>query len=519
MAYNKDTDYQKLIDEAVQNMNYSDAAKYEALRNQKIADMNTAGTNTAGYQTTNNYSNYLTGSATGVGVNTQAQQSIKDQMNENSKLWWSADDATKKQLEAANQQLAAQLGSGVTYNSAAGTWSGNADPYEMLRPSFNYDNYVSSNQKPTYENPYSAQIDELLNQILNRDKFSYNAEDDPLYQQYAAQYNREGTRAVNDTLASMASNAGGMNTWAISAAQQANDYYQSQLNDRIPELYQLAYDMYLNDIDQQVRDLGLLQQMDETQYDRYRDMMGDWEGDRDFVYGQYRDDMGDFQYETSYNDALKNDAYNRAMDFLLMGVMPDSEMLKAAGISETAAKAMVMMNQTAATTASAGGGGGGGYGGGGGTVGTPTPTPTPTESSIDWDSVLALGFGPQNEEWLEDMTARGYLNATETADGRIKFSLTGLGKVYKADMDRGYNISTGKPTTSQSVPTNVIQNVQNQIQNDLKPTPAPNAAPNATPAPNISTTTDMTGTAGIGNAAATAVEWIKNQILKKNKKD
>lgn len=48
-------------------------------------------------------------------------ENILKKMEENSKAWHAADAATKKQLEAQNQQLGAQIG-GI-YNSATGTWS------------------------------------------------------------------------------------------------------------------------------------------------------------------------------------------------------------------------------------------------------------------------------------------------------------------------------------------------------------------------------------------------------------
>ena len=68
----------------------------------------------------------------GIKVNTQGQQAIKDQMTANSKLWHTSDDATKKRLEAENKQLAAQLGSGITFDSGSGTWSGTADAPQVL---------------------------------------------------------------------------------------------------------------------------------------------------------------------------------------------------------------------------------------------------------------------------------------------------------------------------------------------------------------------------------------------------
>lgn len=59
MAYDKNTDYQSLIDKAVANGDYAAAAKYEQQRNEKIADLNASGANTYGAAATSNYSGYL----------------------------------------------------------------------------------------------------------------------------------------------------------------------------------------------------------------------------------------------------------------------------------------------------------------------------------------------------------------------------------------------------------------------------------------------------------------------------
>jgi hypothetical protein len=112
----------------------------------------------------------------------------------------------------------------------------------------------------------------------------------------------------------VAARTGGMaSSYATTAAQQQNNYYMAQLSDKIPELYQLAYQMYLDDIDLQVQDLGLLQNASNTAYDRYRDTMSDWRDDRDFAYGMYRDDVADGQWQSAFDrDVFESDRnYNR----------------------------------------------------------------------------------------------------------------------------------------------------------------------------------------------------------------
>ena len=321
-------------------------------------------------------------------------------------------DAVTNYLGLREEKVAAQGGDNRGKTSAeiyAELWGqyGTPIPAASGGTGFTYD----ESSKPTYDDVYNAdsstggidlsnRIEEMLNQVLNRDAFSYSTADDPLYQQYASMYEREGNRAMNDTLASAAATAGGMNSYAMTAANQANNYYMSQLGDKIPELYQLAYEMYLQDIDNQVRDLGLLQDMDDTQYGRYRDTLSDWYNDRDFAYNKYRDDVGDYWLQKNFDnsnskwqsefdhmvsqDALaqqnrdqewdwetsqttSNTAYNKAMELLYAGAMPDAAMLKQAGMTEQQAStilAAVKAEQAAALGGSTGSTGSGGGGGG-----------------------------------------------------------------------------------------------------------------------------------------------------------
>ena len=243
-------------------------------------------------------------------------------------------------------------------------------------PVWNEDDYEVENPKPTTPER-DPRIERLLNEILNRDDFDdvYNVLNDPLYKQYKESYTREGDRAMRNTLAEAAAGAGGMNTYAITAAQQAQNNYMAQLNDKIPELYQLAYQMYINEKESKVQDLGILQDMDATQYNRYRDTINDYYKDKDFAYNVYYDALQQsnwnktFDYnsmwdqktfdndnywkgqemelkkdeisynrdkydeETSYNKDIYNQesAQKQAQYWIELGVMPDLATIEAAG--------------------------------------------------------------------------------------------------------------------------------------------------------------------------------------------
>jgi hypothetical protein len=79
--------------------------------------------------------------------------------------------------------------------------------------------------------------------------FVYNPDADPNVAAARKRYLREGQRAMEDTLAAAAANTGGVpSTAAITAAQQANDYYSTQFEDALPQLEETAYQRYLNEI-------------------------------------------------------------------------------------------------------------------------------------------------------------------------------------------------------------------------------------------------------------------------------
>ena len=254
--------------------------------------------------------------------------------------------------------LMAYTGDLSDYDSSSGRGSGSGGS-----SGYSYDPYLSK---------YQSRIDALADAILNREAFSYNKDEDPLYQQYKESYTRGGQRGMQDTLAQVSARTGGLaSSYAQSAAQQTYNNYMAQLADKVPELYQLAYSMYQDDLANQRSDLSMLQGLDDTAYGRYIDT-------RDFDYGIYRDEVGDSQWQQQFDynaqqDALaqqnwqtqwdyetqqtaNNTAYDRAMALLLQGINPGDSMLSTAGIDSSVAGALLDANkQPAATTQPVGG--------------------------------------------------------------------------------------------------------------------------------------------------------------------
>lgn len=184
-----------------------------------------------------------------------------------------------------------------------------------------YDGGISYDNANSYVSQYQAQINALYNAILNREKFSYNKDEDPLYQQYKDSYTRSGQRAMQDTLGQVSARTGGLaSSYATTASQQAYNNYMAALADKVPELYQLAYSMYQDDLSNQRSDLSMLMSLDDTDYNRYRDTVSDSQWQQTFDYNAYRDSVSDSQWQQSFDynagrDSVSDDQWQQSFDY------------------------------------------------------------------------------------------------------------------------------------------------------------------------------------------------------------
>ena len=155
-----------------------------------------------------------------------------------------------------------------------------------------------ANKPGEYQSNWQTQLNETLNQILNREKFSYDLNGDALYQQYKDQYTKQGQMAMMDTMGQAAAMTGGYgNSYAQSVGQQTYQGYLQKLNDKVPELYQLARDQYNQEGQELYNQASLMAQMDEQEYGRYRDSVSDYYTDLDYLTGRA---------DTAYDRELAN---------------------------------------------------------------------------------------------------------------------------------------------------------------------------------------------------------------------
>lgn len=172
--------------------------------------------------------------------------------------------------------------------------------------------YTGNGGKPGYSSRYSSQIDALLDSVLNREGFSYDVESDPLYQQYRKQYIREGDRAMRDTMGNAAALTGGYgSSYGTTAGSQAYDYYLSQLNDRVPELEQLAYQKYQDEGTALLNRLSAIQAMEDQDYSRYRDQINDYYTDQTFNYQKEQDALSQKNWQAQFDYQKEQDALSQ----------------------------------------------------------------------------------------------------------------------------------------------------------------------------------------------------------------
>lgn len=159
-----------------------------------------------------------------------------------------------------------------------------------------------------YQNQYADKQKELLDLITGYGPFEFDPATSPLYSSYKKQYTREGNRAMQDTLGSLAAATGGRpSTAAVAAAGQANDYYMSQLGDKLPQIYETEYNKYLQDFGMLQNKLGAVNQMEGMDYSRY------WDG-KNFDYARYLDDYERMQSNLGATDLLEQRDYAKYTD-------------------------------------------------------------------------------------------------------------------------------------------------------------------------------------------------------------
>ena len=162
--------------------------------------------------------------------------------------------------------------------------------------------------KPTYTSPYSQQINALYKDIQNTPEFKYDPEQDESYLALKNRYASLGKQAMKDTTATVAAQTGGIaSSYAASAGAQAYNSYMGKLGELVPELRQLAYEMYQDDLSKKYRQLDTLNTLENNAYGRYSDEL-------ERYYTDYANAYKAFIDEREQQNYLAEQEYKKAKD-------------------------------------------------------------------------------------------------------------------------------------------------------------------------------------------------------------
>ena len=301
MAYNKDTNYTEEIEKAVLRGDYDTASTLELQRNEKIEKENLP------YEKTNKYVK-PEGVSGDVYNKMNSSFSASDNVNN---AFGKSEDAMSNYQNIIGQEDIISKDVKDRINS------------EFILPDSvkEADSYLATElaKIQSGRTSYTDQIKDMMSQIQNREKFSYDVDTDPLFQQALASAMNSGKTAMQDTIGQASALTGGYgSTYATTAGNQAYNAFIEDAYDNLPQYYQMAMDAYQMEGDEMYRQLGMLNDADATEYSR---MVTGYNATFDYrnqmyneSYGQYRDDKSDAFAEADlqlneYGQRV-SDAYN-----------------------------------------------------------------------------------------------------------------------------------------------------------------------------------------------------------------
>ncbi|MBQ6552432.1 MAG: hypothetical protein IJL83_02280 [Clostridia bacterium] len=250
--------------------------------------------------------------------------------------------------------------------------------------------------------PYTGDPEAIYREYLSQKDalgpFNYDAKNDPKYQAYAAQYERNGRRAMEDTLGQVASRTGGLaSSYAAAVAQQQYQRYMADLDSIIPQLEQIAYSRYRDEQSDLATEYGNRMQQEALGYSRWRDQYSD-------AQGLYSTAKAEEEQQYKYlADLIENGGYT-----------PTDDELRAAGMTRDRANAykqiFTLAQQAAAAKAK-----NSNSGGGGGSSSSKKDTAKDKWTILDEVSKMK-GNDTAKQDKLADYYNQGVLTETEVAE-------------------------------------------------------------------------------------------------------
>lgn len=164
---------------------------------------------------------------------------------------------------------------------------------------------------------YSDKVAAMMDQIANREKFSYDPNSDTLFQNALASAMASGRTAMQDTIGQASALTGGYgSSYATSAGNQAYNDYIEGAYDNLPAYYQMALDAYQMEGNDLYNKLGMYTDADNTEYSRNLDAYGAAAQDYSMKYGQDFDlwnaNVGNAMSAANLQMSEKNSLFDQA---------------------------------------------------------------------------------------------------------------------------------------------------------------------------------------------------------------
>lgn len=145
---------------------------------------------------------------------------------------------------------------------------------------------------------WEDRLERLYDRVENPDPFTYNAESDPLYQDFKRQWMKQSQEQYDDTIAKMNSQSGGApSLGAMAAAWNMLQDSNAQLDSYKQQFRQQAYNEWQDAYEQDVRRLEAALGMRDSEFDR--------------AYGVNSDVINDMYTRKGWEEDLKGAALDR----------------------------------------------------------------------------------------------------------------------------------------------------------------------------------------------------------------
>lgn len=152
--------------------------------------------------------------------------------------------------------------------------------------------FLEENKPKDYASEYTKRIDDMINQVLSREDFTYDPGSDPMYQKLKDESTYLGKRAMNDAMGAASALSGGYaNSFAQTAGEHAYQDYMAQLTSGMDEMYQLALSAYDAETGRMESELKALTDAESKAYERYVNDIEEYNKTLEYYYKKLLDEQ------------------------------------------------------------------------------------------------------------------------------------------------------------------------------------------------------------------------------------